>query len=876
MPKRRLVAVATLVPVVFPALALAQSQPASDRKGTVVEELVVEPPADRAGAIRGDVQPELQIDAAQIQSFGVSNVAELVAQLAPQTQSGRARTRGGMPVVLLNGGRLSGFSDLRDLPAEAILRVDVLPEEAALKYGYPADQRVLNFVTRKSFQALTGELDLEAASAGGTLTREIDAGLFRIEGDQRSQVRVDWSDTTAVTEDERTVPTGGSSAFFSPQGVILGRGPGGEIDPALSRLAGAVTLIAGLPATSAFRRPTLEEVAVLAGRVPDPDPGVFRTLTPETRKLAVNMVMARNASSGWTATLNGAFSLGRSESLLGRPAYALMIPAGGLWSPFAAPVDILRRDVARGPIRQATEDWSARLGFGLNGALSGWRLSLTGGLDLADRLGRTDGGTDTRSAQVRIVAQDPAFNPYDPGLSDLPPYTPDRTRSHTAGIEIQGLAAGTLAELPMGPVSLSTRIGASGNWLNSRSVRRETVREAELARTGFSGQSSLDVPILRREETGWGRLGDLSVNLNLQGESLSDAGALGAAGAGLNWSPVEGLSVLASFSRDQSSPSLLQLAAPKTVITGVRVFDYVRAETVEVVQVSGGDRTLRNDQRDSVRFGVSWKPFADRDLNVSANYTRSGADDPTSALPAATAEVQAAFPDRFVRDEIGRLVLVDIRPVNFRRSDREEIRWGFNWFGGAGPTSRRPGFGRPPAARSGGGGRSTLMGPPPGMGGRNGWQVSAYHTWTLADRILVGPDGPVFNLLEGSASSDRGGTPVDVIELQAGVFRQGRGARLTASWKAGTLVRGINRASDLAFSDLATVNIRLFDTFSGSTDLIRRWPLLKGARVTLAIDNLFDSRLKVRDSSGAVPASYAADVLDPVGRVVEVSFRKVF
>jgi hypothetical protein len=106
--------------------------------------------------------------------------------------------------------------------------------------------------------------------------------------------------------------------------------------------------------------------------------------------------------------------------------------------------------------------------------------------------------------------------------------------------------------------------------------------------------------------------------------------------------------------------------------------------------------------------------------------------------------------------------------------------------------------------------------------------------------------------------------------------RQGRGARLTASWRSGSTVRGETPGGDLVFSDLATVDIRLFDTFSGSPDLVRRWPFLKGARVTLAVDNLFDARLEARDAQGRVPAGYAPDVLDPVGRVFEVSFRKVF
>lgn len=871
------------------AWAPAMAAPPAEEPA-LVDELVVEAPADRVGAVMGDIRPELRIDEAEIQSYGVSNLAELVAQLAPQTQSGRSRSRGGMPVVLLNGARVSGFAELRDLPPEAIVRVDVLPEEAALKYGYPADQRVLNFVTRKTFQAVTSEIDIEAATAGGAVTRELEAGLFRIDGDRRTQLRADWTDTSAVTEDERDVKPDGPSALFTAQGLYRGRGPGGEIDPALSALAGTVATLAGLPAVAASRPPTLAEVAALAGQVPPGEEGAYRTLSPETRKLSVNGVLARSLPSGATATVNTVLTLGRTESLLGRPGYVLALPANSPWTPFASSADLLRRDVSRGAIRQATDDWSARLGFGLNGARSGWRLSLTGGLDLSDAVGRTDGGVDASVAQARLSAGDAAFNPYAPGPGDLATFAQDRTRSRTAGAEIQALAAGPLAELPAGPLFLSARAGATGAWLRSRSLRLGVEREADLSRTGASAQASLDAPLLRREEEGWGRLGDLSVNFNLQGETLSDAGTLGAVGGGVNWSPVDRLTLLASFSRDQSPPTLVQLGAPRTVTTGVRVFDYVRGETVEVVQVSGGDPSLSSDQRDAARFGVNWKPFAAREFNVSVSYTRSRAEDPASALPAATAEIQAAFPDRFLRDASGRLAVVDVRPVNFLRSERDEVRWGFNWFGGQGPVSGRPGSGPPvraggPAAMGGpppgvrAGGRPMMMAGPPGMGGppgRNGWQVSVYHTAVLTDRIIVRSGGPVLDLLDGSAAGARGGTPAHAVELQAGVFRQGRGARLSANWKSGTTVHGASPDSDLAFSDLATVDVRLFDTFAGAPELVRRWPFLKGARITLAVDNLFDARLDVRDGKGSTPSGYAPDVLDPVGRVVEVSFRKVF
>ena len=69
----------------------------------------------------------------------------------------RAAAAGGRPILLLNGQRISGFRELRDMPPEAIERIEILPEEVALKYGYPADQRVVNFVLRRRFNSTSAE-----------------------------------------------------------------------------------------------------------------------------------------------------------------------------------------------------------------------------------------------------------------------------------------------------------------------------------------------------------------------------------------------------------------------------------------------------------------------------------------------------------------------------------------------------------------------------------------------------------------------------------------------------------------------------------------------------------------------------------------------
>ena len=51
---------------------------------------------------------------------------------------------------------------------------------------------------------------------------------------------------------------------------------------------------------------------------------------------------------------------------------------------------------------------------------------------------------------------------------------------------------------------------------------------------------------------------------------------------------------------------------------------------------------------------------------------------------------------------------------------------------------------------------------------------------------------------------------------------------------------------------------------------------MRGARVTLSVSNVFNSRQRVRDATGVTPISYQPDYLDSLGRTVRLSVRKLF
>ena len=177
------VALRTRAPIAVPAVDPALE---ADNEEPLDEEIVVT--ASRRtprGSVIGDIKPEVTLNARDVRAYGASNLGELLQEISPLTGSIQGRGGAGALVVLLGGRRISSFREIRDLPPEAVARVDILPEEVALKYGYRADQKVVSFVLRRRFEAITAEVETLQATAGGRQAYEADINYLRIAAGSR-------------------------------------------------------------------------------------------------------------------------------------------------------------------------------------------------------------------------------------------------------------------------------------------------------------------------------------------------------------------------------------------------------------------------------------------------------------------------------------------------------------------------------------------------------------------------------------------------------------------------------------------------------------------------------------------------------------------
>lgn len=794
------------------------------------EDAIVITGAKPRGSVVGDIPPENTLDSRDVRATGATDISELLDALAPQI--GSAQGRGGeRPVLLLNGQRISGFRELRDIPTEAIERVEILPEEVALKYGYRADQKVVNIVLRPRFRSTVAKVEGGGATDGGYASGEADLTRLTIQRNGRTQLNLHAEGNTMLTEAERHIILDQSSPTGNDRDALLAR-----------------------------------------------------SLIGTKRDVRGSATLNRTILGNVSATLNTELEHNEGRSLIGLG------------------------DVLLAPLARDTTTNSAHLGTTLNWDKAQWHWNVTGNADWQ----RDVTGTDRDNA-------------------DFPR---DRARETSTSADLTATANGDLFKLPAGDASTTVRVGASTANLDTNREAGGASTSNSLGRTTGTAAVNVDLPISRRNKD-FSALGNLTLNGNAEVNQLSDFGTLTKLGAGVNWSPADRLNLVTSWTREEGPPSVNQLGDPVLETPGTRIFDFTTGQTVLVTAVTGGNPDLQADRRTVLKLGGYWQPLENTDLRLRADYVHQQIDRPISNLTL-TQSIEAAFPDRFMRDDTGQLVRVDLRPVNFDSSRRDTLRVGFDFSkplksrrpsqsimdqiraqfraargdnatprtGAAQgqpaavagstqlnppPAGATPPQGAPPAAGNvappppapserGGGGhgfRGGGRGGGFGGGNRGRLQFSLTDTITFVDKVTIAPGLPELDYLHGDAAGQSGGTPRHQVEAQGGWFNNGLGGRVSANWRSGTTVDTLT-GDDLRFSPLATFDLRLFANPGDIPEVALEHPWLRGTQFRLEVNNLFNSRPRVHDAAGNVPLNYQSDLLDPLGRTVMVTFRKSF
>ena len=106
---------------------------------------------------------------------------------------------------------------------------------------------------------------------------------------------------------------------------------------------------------------------------------------------------------------------------------------------------------------------------------------------------------------------------------------------------------------------------------HAKAARRQLVELA--SRTTGEAAINLDLPISRRNRD-FSALGNLTLNGNAEVDQLSDFGTLTIFGAGANWSPVDRLNFITSWTREEGPPTINQLGDPVLDTPGLAHFRF--------------------------------------------------------------------------------------------------------------------------------------------------------------------------------------------------------------------------------------------------------------------------------------------------------------
>jgi hypothetical protein len=809
-----------------------------------------------------DIQPERQLDEQGISSYGVSTVDELLGEI--QSELGDEDDQ---PLILVNGERVNDIDEIGAYPIEALRSVQVLPRGTAVRAGGKSGQRVISMTMKRDLRSATVTVAPKIATDGGWHGLRGEALATYIKGSTRANLGFRARDDSWLLESERDIVQPEPRWPYSLGGNIVGYPlNGSEIDPLLSALAGEIVTVAPIPGIAG---PSLGDFAAAANQADFTDIGDFRTLRPKQRTYDLNGSFSTRLAPWLTSTATLRLGRSISRSLRGLPGGLFVLSADNPYSPFSEAVGLAL--YGPDPLRYRSQRDNGELSVNFNARWGEWLANF----DARHRESKDTSQTE-RQGSFAAITLDDLFNPFTSDLGEMVPVRTDRSSARGNSTRTQLSITGPAAKLPAGPLTATVEGRLEWNHLRSTSTFSATsdrdVRESEQ-----SIRAGVDVP-LTSIDSFFPQLGDLSATAEYTLIHSSFSGSLDGHALGLTWEPVKPLRLRGSIEQTEESPPVEILGSPVIVNPDSRIFDPLTGETVDVVQISGGNPDLRPQKTTVRRVTALLRLVPKLNLQLNAEYTDTDRRNFVSSLPSASAAVMLAFPDRYVRDSSGTLTTIDLRPVNFDSHREKRLRWGFSMSKTLGGRSASPAPAR--ETISGDADQTAEIAAP--MPSRPAtrkpptrFQLTANHSIVFSDKIVIRSGLDTVDLLGGGAIGIGGGRLRNQLDATASLNSGGDGVRIGVSWRGpSSLESRLGATTDtLHFSPVTVVNLRAF------TDLKRVFPnsgLTKGLRLSLDVINLLNDRQDVRDSAGSVPLQYQPGYRDAIGRTIEFEIRKVF
>lgn len=795
-----------------------------------------------------DVKVEQTYNENRIVSYGVSTIGELLAQISAEN--------GNSPLpILVNGQPVYNIGDIADFPVEAISRIEALPRSAASRIGGQSGQRAFNLVLKPAVKSVTFTTSGQFATEGDWRNYKGEAMFTFIKDQDRINLTFRAADSDFLFESDRNVIPIAEFIPYAAVGNIIPR-TGTEIDPAFSTLAGQTVSIIALPEGNI--NPTFSDLINGVNQANPSNQGNFRTIRGATQPYEVSIAGNKKLATWLNLSFNGRLNWSETTSQSGLPAARFLIPETNTFLPFSVPVILALNDPDR-PLQNVNDATSGSISATLNANFGSWRVTVIGRHDerkwifTNERVGLIPGG---------VINFDSAINPLGGTLAGLIPVTTRTSRNKTTTSQITEDIEGPLFNVPAGPVRFRAGIGLVRSSLDASDDTGTSDRS--FRRNELTTKAGITIPLTsaKTQSDYLPFLGDSEISLDAARLDLGRLGNIDRHSISLNWQPNEWLSFSAIQAQDGRAIPPEILYSPSVAIDNVPFFDPLTGETVNLTMIYGGAANLRNETQRTKSLSMTASPLPKYNLRLTANYLDRAVKNQIGALPPPSSALMAAFPDRFVRDSSGRLVLVDNRNVNFAHQTNRELRINTEF---TVPLSRING-----GEMSDSPAKAAIRSAPPII-----LQVNASHTFLLESKTVIRDGLGTINLLDGGAIGIGGGRPRNMSDASIALTQGGTGVRLNASRRGVSYLRtGTVAEPDLlTFRAITKLDLRTFVDLGARLHNSR---LAKGTRLTLSVENIANERQRITNSLGIVPLGFQPAYLDPVGRTVMFELRKVF
>ncbi|GAA3694920.1 hypothetical protein GCM10022268_02080 [Sphingomonas cynarae] len=193
------------------AQATTQNPGTAPAGQAIVPEIVVTAPA-RPKSLQ-NATPVEELSEARISTYGARSVNDLIQQLQ--------RRQGGRPFsIIVNGRRLGSLADLGELPAEALQAIEIYNPAEALRFGFGANEPLLNLSLKRKFGSLSLEGEGRGTTDGGGASVSGGGRGARLNGDDRLNGFANARANEGLLARQRPGIAGGSEPVPGDQSLV--------------------------------------------------------------------------------------------------------------------------------------------------------------------------------------------------------------------------------------------------------------------------------------------------------------------------------------------------------------------------------------------------------------------------------------------------------------------------------------------------------------------------------------------------------------------------------------------------------------------------------------------------------------------------------